>query len=95
MAQCKDIDAALKRLERAIANQGKCCNEVRDKIKNLENRIGALERANKNPSTNNKQQNLNDIYKRLQRLESYCSSIEAVLAGFANTLKLIKAIFLG
>lgn len=96
MAECKDLSAALKRLESAINRQNQCCSEVKNKLKNLENRIGALERANKgNPSSTKQDRSLNDIYKRLQRLESYCESIENTFKGFATTIKQIKEIFLG
>ncbi|WP_427159407.1 hypothetical protein ACQFX9_25815 [Aliinostoc sp. HNIBRCY26] len=96
MAECKDLSAALKRLESAINKQNQCCQETKNKLKELENRIGALERGSRGGNSSAKQdRSLNDIYKRLQRLESYCQSIEGVFKNFATTIKQIKEIFLG
>lgn len=96
MAECKDLASALKRLESAINKQNQCCQETKNKLKNLESRIGALERGNRDrPESKKQDKDLESIFERLKRLESYCLSIESTFKNFATTIKQIKEIFLG
>lgn len=93
---CNDIPNALRQLENAINAQSQCCNDVKRQLKNLESRIGALEKGNKgNPSSKKQDKDLESIFERLKRLESYCLSIESTFKNFATTIKQIKEIFLG
>ncbi|MBD2360048.1 primosomal replication protein [Anabaena minutissima FACHB-250] len=98
MAECKDIDKALANLAKKIDAQNQCCNESKAEIKRLKDRIGALERANKNNNNGKQQQtkpqDLTPIYKRLNKLENYCESVESFIKGIEPLIKSLVGMFL-
>ncbi len=74
--QCKDIDAALARLEAKI-------NAENQRIRNLENRVGALERGGSKKQGEQKPQDLTEIHRRLAILEK---NQEAFKVGIVESL---------
>jgi hypothetical protein len=93
VADCKDIDRALANLSRKIDAQNRCCEANKKAIADLNNRLRNLERGNKPNSQKDKPQDLTDIYKRLNRLEQYCLSIESLFTQIGNVVKPIISIF--
>lgn len=96
MAECKDLASALKRLESAINKQNQCCNDIQKQLKNLESRIGALERnATGGKQQLTKPQDLTEIYKRLGKIEQKISLIDrwalVVDGDLRNIGKSVKA----
>lgn len=82
MAECKDIDKALGNLGNAL-----------DQMKQ---RMGKLEAEQKRCCGDKQPENkvdLTTIQNRLERLESYCDSIEQLFAQIGNLIKPIIDIF--
>lgn len=69
MAECKDIDAALKRLESKIDTQNR---EIAGLKKTQQECCGNANHANNS-------NDLTDLKKRVANLESYCLSLEEAL----------------
>jgi prefoldin subunit 5 len=92
MSQCTDVDAAIKRLEGKINAQNKLISDQNKQIADLKKKQDACCNNNGN-NNNNNNQSLKDIYKRLQRLEQYCLSIESLFNQIGAILKPIVSIF--
>ncbi len=92
MADCNDVTKALNALSAKIDKLNQCCEQNKNKIADLDKRLKNLEKGN-SPNNKNQSQNLNDIYKRLARLEQYCLSIESLFNQIGAIIKPIISIF--
>ncbi len=81
--QCRDIDAALARLEAKINAENK-------RIAGLESRVGKLERGGSNKQDNKDKVDLIPIYKRLGKLESDLQVIVGFIVNLRPILSILK-----
>ncbi|MEJ1937770.1 hypothetical protein WDZ92_46855, partial [Nostoc sp. NIES-2111] len=87
MAECKDIDKALRDLATKIDKQNACCEANKREISAIKRRLDRLEGNSSKELKNKDNQSLADIYKRLARLESYCLSIENLFKQIEGIIK--------
>lgn len=92
---CKDIEAALARLEKKIDIQNACCAENKRAIKNLNDRIKNLEKNGSNKQGQNKNQDLTAINQRIAKIENYIIILDNSGKAIQQGLESIKKIFLG
>jgi small-conductance mechanosensitive channel len=93
MAECKDIDRALANLGRKIDAQNKCCEANKKAINDLKNRIGNLERGNRNQPKD--KVDLTSINRRLSAIERYINILDGTGNALKAGLEQIRNLFLG
>ena len=84
--QLSALTTEVNRVKQEFQKANQQLGQANKRIGNLENKLKKLEQGEENNS------NI-EIFKRLSKLESYCDSLEQVLARIAEMIKPITAIF--